>query len=78
MRNFLHEWRMRRKIKAILAYNKKHPEECFNLGNYVVKEGIQPGQGNLLAQDIQSALERLKADSVQGIHTSLLGGDSNG
>ena len=33
----LHEWHMKRKIKAILRYNRAHPEECFNLEDYVQK-----------------------------------------
>lgn len=68
MRNFLHEWRMRRKIKAILAYNKKHSEECFNLSGFIAKEGIQPGQGDITAESMIALVKDLKA---------MYGGDSN-
>lgn len=69
MTNFLHEWHMRRKIKAILAYNKKHPEQRFNLGDYINKQGI----GNMHAQDLADFVEKLKAgSSLTG------GGNSNG
>jgi hypothetical protein len=31
MIHWLHEWHMRRRIRAILRYNRKHPEQCINL-----------------------------------------------
>lgn len=65
MANFLHEWRMNRKIKRILAYNEKHPEQCFDLGKFVAKEGIQPSQGDLRAQSIIEFIDNLKSGRIE-------------
>lgn len=62
MKNFLHEWLMRRRIGRILAYNKKHPEQCLNLGDFVQREGIRLGQLPLNEEFFYSLLRKLKAE----------------
>lgn len=37
--HWLHEWQMRRKIRSILRYNRKHPEQCINLQDYMQPNG---------------------------------------
>lgn len=58
MFNFLHEWRMNRKIRRILAYNKKHPEECFSFEDYLPK--MDTPAGDMRAQDIVKLVRELK------------------
>jgi hypothetical protein len=40
IRHWLHERVMCHKIRRILAYNRKHPEHCFSLEDYLEKHGL--------------------------------------
>lgn len=80
MKKYLHEWRMRRKIKRILAYNKKHPEQCFRFEDFLrkpmrelaaVKDNAPTG--DMTAQDSDALVrEMLSMKNCYGR------GDSNG
>lgn len=74
MKNLLHEWRMNRKIRRILAYNKKHPEQCFHFEDHITTQGISPVQGEVTAESIMALMAELKAHSVNGVHKSLATG----
>lgn len=59
MKNFLHEWRMNRKIRRILAYNKKHPEQCFHFEDHLPK--LDTPAGDLRAEAIFKLVRDLKS-----------------
>lgn len=40
IRHWLHERVMRYRIRRILAYNRKHPEQCFSFEDYLDKHGL--------------------------------------
>lgn len=72
MKNLLHELHMRWKIRRILAYNKKHPEECFSLENYLDNcATAKPQENNITAESILACMAELKSHSQQGVHESL-------
>ena len=64
IRHWLHEWRMRRRIRAILRYNRKHPEECINLREmWESCESAEPRKP-LTQADIERILEPYKLKEV--------------
>ena len=47
LRYWLHEWNMRRRIRAILRYNRKHPEQCINLQDH-----MQPNGSGIVSREV--------------------------
>jgi predicted SpoU family rRNA methylase len=56
-----HVWEqiMQQKIKRILAYNRKHPENCFDLADYMTTTTIQP-TSEITVQSMLELISSLK------------------